>query len=201
MAISTGGSSASPYPIADGYGTKTATPPAEITRVVPPRASVRARVRGMIYKTGVTAHTVTTMVTLSEVKVDSDAAKDQAVDVLSAVPTATDGSLLATGDWMILQHEDGVWEAYKVASLSGLSVTLTNLAKKVLKGTRAFFVGAPGDHTDRQYTVSASETLSPAGEGAMVCAATKDDQPILVLSNNITNAGELKWLAWDYAVV
>jgi hypothetical protein len=141
---------------------------------------------------------------LSEVSNSTDAESGQTVLVLASVPTIpTDGSLLAAGDWLVVRHESGSWVPYKVSSISGLSVTLTaNLGGKVLEGSQVFFMGAPGDHTNRQYAVAASETFGIAcGEGSMLAAGSKNNSPVLVLSDNATNAGEMRWVAWDYAVV
>lgn len=185
----------------DAYGTKTAAAGTEFTRVIPSRPGLRARASGFIYTAGTTAHTLTFMVTLDQTSIASEAASGQAVIVASRVPTAPDGSSLAAGDWVIVAHEDGVWTDYKVTSISGFNITLTaNLAKKVLKDSALFFMGAPADHDGRAFTILASQTLSMYGADNKLCAATAmvDNQPILVHSNNITAAGYLQWLGYTY---
>src|SRR6185436_1707042 len=179
--LSTDSGTATGSPVNDAYGTKTATADTEFTRVVPPRAGVRARVSGLVYTAGTTAHTLSFLNVLGSTTVSTDAASGQAVVAFTALPTAPDGSLIAASDWVIMQQEDSSWVAAKVSSLSGLNVTMTaNLAKKVKAGTTIFFMGAPADHSDRQFTVLASQTLNLVGADTRlgICTAANDGQPI-----------------------
>lgn len=202
MAIATdGGSTATGNAVNDAYGSKTATAGTEITRTIPPRPLARAKASGFVYTAGANLHTLTFQVTLAKVAMSTDAASGQAVIALTQIPSAPDGSLIAASDWVIVQHEDGVWTEYKVSSVSGLNITLTaNLAKKVLKNTVVYFMGAPADHVDRQYTINASQTLSIYGGDVRVCIATalNDNEPILANCDNVTAAGKLQWLAYTY---
>lgn len=188
-------------PVNDGYGSKTAAAGTPITRVVAPRPGVRAKVSSFEYKAGTTAHTVTFLTVLTKTKTSTDAASGQATIPLASIPTAADGSALATGDWFVIQHEDGTWGEYLYSSISGLTVTLTtNLTGKVLKGATVFLMGAPADHPDRQYLVDVSDKITFYGGDARLCAASAnaDSEPILVHSNNATVAGNLKWVAFTY---
>lgn len=201
MAISTDSGALTGNPVNDAYGTKTAAFDTEFTRLIPPRAGFRARASGAIYTAGTTAHTLSFMNVLGSTTVSTDAAAAQAVVAFTALPTAPDGSVIAAGDWVVLQQEDSTWVAHKVSSLSGLNVTMTaNLAKKVKANTTVFFLGAPADHADRQYTVLASQTLNLVGSDTRLGLATAaaDGQPILVHSNNVTAAGYLQWLGFTY---
>ena len=203
MALATDTGSISGASMNDAYGSKTAAFGTAITRVVSPRAGLRAAVSGFAYTAGTTAHTLTFLTAQSETTISTEAASGQAVIALTTIPTASDGSLLAANDFVIVQHEDGSWSDYVVSSISGLNVTLTgNLSKKVLKGSRVFFMGVIADHPDRQYTIAASTTLQiSGGDVRLRCAtANKDNEPILAHSANATVAGTLVWLGFTYGL-
>lgn len=187
--------------INDCYGSLTQTAGTAITRVIPPREGARACVGNFKYVPAATAHTITMMVVLAEVTVISEAAASQAVVSLSAIPTAADGSILAANDYLILQYEDGSWNAHLVSSLSGTAVTVgTSFSQKIPKSSRAFFMGAPADHTSRQFLTIASTAYDFVASDFRIRAATSalPNQPILVHSNNATNAGNLHHLSYYY---
>ena len=203
MAIGTDtGSILTGNPVSDAYGNKTETAGTVITRVIAPRANYRTKVTGFIYTAGTPAHTLTFMTCFQEVKVSADAAASQAVVSLDVLPTTEDGTGLAANDFLVLQYETGLWAAHKVSSLSALDVTVTaNFSKKIKFGSRAFFMGAPGDHPDRAFKILASEKLEIYGGDlrCVVAVSTKNDQPILAHSDNATVAGNFQWLAYIYA--
>lgn len=185
----------------DCYGSLTQTAGTVITRTIPPNSGGRACIGWLSYDCSTTAHTLTVMVAMSEVAASSEAASGQAVVNLSSIPTAFDGSILAANDFMIVQHEDGSWNEYKVSSLSGLAVTFSsNLTGKVLKSSRIFFMGAPADHTTRRFTMKASTITTLVGGDFRIHfgASTLPNQPLLVHSDNSTAAGTLTGLAYYY---
>lgn len=193
------GSTLTGNPINDCYGSKTETAGTAITRVIAPRPGGKAVISSFQYSTAGTEHTITIMTTLADKTVSSDAAASQAVVSLNAIPVAPDGSVLAANDFLVLQYEDGTWNAHKVSSLSGLDVTLTaNLSKKVLKGTRAFFMGAPADHADRQFKVAASKDMTFADAAVGVGSSSRTGEPIMIQSDNATAAGNLRHVAYKY---
>ena len=189
-------------PVNDCWGSQTAAAGTALQRLVPPGLSTaRACVAAYAYDCGATAHTMTIMPSIMSVSVSTDAASGQAVVSLSSNPTAFDGSIIAASDFISFQNEDLSYSFGKVSSIAGLNVTLTaNLTKKVLKGAVVWFHGAPGDHTDRQFTMKAS-TLNtfPGGDFRVhACAALDKGQPILVNVDNITAAGIWTYLAFYY---
>lgn len=190
-----------PIYVNDAYGTKTETAGTIIKRVIPPRSGARAKVGGLSYTAAATAHTLSVLTTVNTVSVASEAASGQAVVNISSVPTTFDGSIVAANDWFVLQYEDGTWDAHIVNSISGKAVTFAaNLSQKVLADSQAFFMGAPADHSDRQFTIDASQTLTIAGGDDRLGFGTgsSNGTPILVHSTNATNAGLLRWLAYYY---
>lgn len=204
MAILASGSTAgmaddgSGNPIADSYGSLTQTAGTVITRLVPPRTSLRARVTDLIYTAAATAHTITMMPALLKGKITQDAASGQAVIKIESVPTnPLDGSVLAANDIVSFQYEDGAWDLGTVSSLSGTSITLTaNLSKAVDAESAIYFHFAPADHANRRYTAAASGTLTITNGNLCTCPAKS--YPIIVHSDNATNAGTLLKLGYTY---
>lgn len=187
--------------INDCYGSLTQTAGTVITRVVPPAEGLRACVGSFRYEAAATAHSLTMMVAVDEVEVSSEAASGQAVVNMNRVPTAGDGSVIANTDFFIIQYEDGSWAVHKVSSASGKAITMTaNLSQAVLKGAKAFFMGAPGDHTDRIWTMKASTITVFDASDFRIRAASGSylNSPILVHSDNATNAGTLYYLSYYY---
>lgn len=188
-------------PLNDAYGTLTQSAGTEITRVIPPNPDGRACVGNFRYEAAATAHTLTPMTTLQTLACASDALSGQAVIAFDSLPITPDGTLIAASDWIIAQYEDGTWVPHKVSSLSGLNVTVSaNLTQKILAGSKIHFMGAPADHSLRQMTMKASTTTDFLAGDFRVRAATGSakDTPILVHSNNATNAGTLYWLSYYY---
>lgn len=202
MALSTDTGAADGMYINDCFGTQTQTAGTIITRVVPPQiGGVRACIGWYSYDCSTTAHTLTFLVPVDEVAVASDAASGQAVVNINRVPTSADGSVIANTDFFVLQHEAGDWAVYKVSSAAGLAITMTaNLSQKVLKSSKAFFMGQPSDHPLRQFTMKASTVSQFIGGDFRIRACTTPlvAQPILVHSDNSTAAGFLTGPAYYY---
>lgn len=201
MPLATDTGSADGAYINDCFGTQTQTAGTIITRVVPPVAGARSCIGWFSYDCSTTAHTLTFLVAIDEVAVSSEAASGQAVVNINRVPTSADGSVIANTDFFVLQHEAGDWAVYKVSSASGLAITMTaNLSQKVLKSSRAFFMGQPSDHSLRQFTMLASKVTTFIGADFRVraCTSALPDSPILVHSDNATAAGYLTGPAYYY---
>lgn len=184
----------------DCYGSSTQAFGTPITRVIPPKSTGRACVGNFKYINSTTAHTLTMMVTLAQTTVASEAASGATTVTLTTIPTAADGSILAANDYLIMQYEDGSWASFLVSSLSGLVVTVPALAQKILKNSVVYFMGAPGDHTSRQFAMPASTTYDFIASDFRIRAATGalPGQPILVHSNNATATGVLSHLSYYY---
>ena len=187
-------------PVNDCYGSLTAAIATEITRIIPPHSEGRACVGNFAYLPAGTAHLLTIMVTVEETIVSSDAAASQAVVPFANLPESYDGGQIAAGDWVILQHEDGTYGAYKVSSLSGKNVTMSsNLTMKVLQNSKVFFMGAPGDHVNRQFQTVANTLFTFIASDFRIRAGTsKKGTPILFHSPNGTAAGSLQYLSYYY---
>lgn len=201
VSISTSTGSNTGEPVDDAFGTKTASAGTVITRVIPPKTGARTRATGFSYIAAATAHTLSFMVCMDgTTALTTDAESGQAVINLNRLPQASDGSAIAANDWVVLRYEDGSWSEHMVSSLSGLAVTLSaNLTAKVLSGSTVYFMGAPADHANRQFTCAASVTTQIVGSPtAPLAAGAAVGSPMVVHSNNATNAGTLTWLSFAY---
>lgn len=195
-------------PVADGYGTITAAINTVITRVCPPKKGFYSRVNGLQYDNGATEHTLTMMVMIKKVKVASEAAKTQAVLVVDALPTNYDGSAFAADDWLIVVDELGIYGAYKIASVSGLSITITTsvgsagasgFVNKIPKGAFVWLMGAPADHSTRQYKMKASAVTTFPESRSGYCTSPGQNEPLLIHSDNTTAAA--KWTYLNFSNV
>lgn len=200
MGMATDSGTSSGNYINDCYGSVTQTAGTAITRVIPPSSGGRACVGNFKYVPAATAHTLSFLVPLSTVAVGTELASGGTTLTLSSVPTAADGSILASGDYLVTQYEDGSWAAHLASGLSGLVVTIGATTQKILKGAVVYFMGAPADHSTRQITTIASTSYDFIASDFRVRAATSPlpNQPILVHSNNATNAGTLHHLSYYY---
>jgi hypothetical protein len=182
---------------ADGYGSSTVAFGTEITRIATPKDGYRTQVNGFSYLAAGTAHTLTLMVTAAVKTVAATALTGQAVIALDSLPVSLDGGTVAADDWFVLEHADGTFGAYKVSSVSSPRVTMTaNLSKVVKSGSRAYFMGAPADHADRQFACAASTRLT--FQGVPLATTTDVEHAILAHSNNATATGVLEFLTYGH---
>lgn len=184
----------------DGYGSSTIAFGTVIVRVIPPKPGRYSRADGFIYDCAGTAHTVTFMPTLDQTVVVTDAAAGSATIKVANLPSAQESGAIAANDFIVTQNEDGVWVAYHVASLSGSTITVTvsvgdaggsGLVTKVLADAPVYFLGAPGDHAKRQFTMVASTRNIVMPPKGAVCMGIGKNTPILCHSNNATATGVL----------
>jgi hypothetical protein len=190
-------------PLNDSYMSLTQTAGTEITRLVWPRKNCWSKVGFALYTAGATAHTLSFCPTVGdELFCTEKAESGQAVLKVNKLNTDPSGGAVANTDWFSVQHEDGTYGEYKVSSVSGFAITFTgNLSKDVLTKARVFYHAAPADHaTNRAFltTASVDNTLPGDGQRAQACISTQKDHPILVVSNNATNAGNLRMLSFSY---
>jgi hypothetical protein len=184
----------------DGYGSITATLGTELLRVCPPKAGRFTRVHSTVYDCAGTAHTLTMMVPLDKTQVATDAAAGQAVIKLKAAVADASGTKIAANDYIVVKDETGIFGVYKVASVSGNSITISvsigsadgsGFVNKVLADAAVWFYGTAADHSKRAFTMKASTvtTLPDATNGW--CTTPSKFQPIVIHSDNSTAAGTL----------
>lgn len=187
-------------PLNDCYGSLTQTAGTEITRVIPPCDEARSCVGAFAYLPAATAHLLTMMTAQAESIVATDLAAAGTVLSVGDNPALWDGVVSAASDWVILQYEDLSWNAHKISSVSGKALTISAVGKKVLANTKVFFMGAPADHSARQFQTVASTLFTfPGGEFRQRAAtSSKKASPILFHSPNTTNAGSSQYLAFYF---
>lgn len=183
------------------YGKKTESAGTEITVLVPPVASLFARLTTLRYRAAGTAHTLTALKQLGETTVASTAAAGQAVVNVSADPgTGTVAGGIAAGDFLAVEKSDGTYHVGKVSSVATLAITLTaNVPTGGFAAwARVLFFGAPADHTGTQFSGTASTLESYQDEASGVVASASRNQGVLVHSDNATAAGTLEQVAAAY---
>jgi hypothetical protein len=212
----------------NGFGQSTQNAGTVISVLIPPRVGAVARLDKFAYTTGATAHTITVLRPLGpaynpavpslggttqypgSVQCAAAGASGQAVIVLNYLPGSKAHQLQAN-DLVAIQETDGVTRLYIVSSVSTLTITLTgNLTAGVAVNSWVHDFGVlatvnPIDGTAHpNYNIPASETGvgitiptdAPAVAGLVSTYFT--NQPLLVQSNNVTNAGNFDYLEYYY---
>lgn len=204
-------------PIDDAICNVTAAAGTIFTACIPPRTGARAQVRNFRYTTGATAHNVTMMVPLSRTTVAVDAAAGATTVTLASMPAYPDGTTPAANDYVVLQFADGTWTGMIFSAVSGNTLTVAALAQAVNAAApaaniggvvmtgRAYLMGAPGtagDHPRRVFVIPAIGTLPPTDIYHGIWATSlQNGDPILIHSDNATNAGTLSWCNYSYVPI
>lgn len=161
------------------------------------------RLQRLVYRAAGTAHTLTILRALG-VTTAAAAAAGQAVLTLAAQPQA--GNDVAADDYLAWEVAEATaggatlvhYLHGKVLSVSGLTITLTaNLTRAVPAGSRVWLLGVAGDAApsgEQQLTFSApaNAVTTLGGPDVDVACSGLLGAPILVLSNNATNAGQFE---------
>lgn len=196
----------------NGDGGKTQTAGTVIQFLVPPNRLGYTRVTKVVYTDTGTSHSLTFLRPLGRTTVASAAAASQTDFVLSANPgtTAAYGGIsngIAANDFVAIRTaSDGITRLYKVSSVSTLTITLTgNLTVALAAADVVWFFGIATDTDGRTGSAhpilkggAASGDVSFEDREGGVIASLSKDEPILVNSNNATNAGTLKQISWCY---
>lgn len=197
--VGTSTGTAAGVPLGDGYGSLTQTAGTAITRVVPARGGEWGYVSGWLYRPAATAHTLTHLTSQDQVIVDTDAASGGTTITVNRLPIAFDGGVLANTDWLIVEDENGYQIAYLLTSVNGNVLTVPTLSSKLLADSRVWLMGTPSDHANRQIlTVANADNTFYGNRNSRAAISSAKNTPILVHSDNATNAGNLKWLTYDY---
>lgn len=190
----------------NGLGSDTQTAGTVINRLVPARVGAFSRITKLVYTAGATAHTVYAMRSLGRTTLSADAAASQAVINLTAEPGPS-GNTIAANDYVAIRQDNGAVIVAKVSSVSSLAVTLTaNLSVAISAGASVWFFGVAGDTDPKttlvhpKFTGTASVTTSYSDDAGGVVASHAKDEPILVQSNNATNAGVIEQVSYTHTL-
>jgi hypothetical protein len=190
-------------PVTGFFGSKTETFGTPIVRCIPPRPSPaggnRTRLTGLGYKPAATAHTLTVLGELGRTTVATDAASGATSIKVTSLPSDSSGGPPSNGDYIVIQYEDGSWDAVLISNYSALTFTVPALAQKVKADSTLYFMGAPGDWANQQITMVASTEFTFVGnEKCCLGVGTKDNSPLVVHSDNAGNAGTLRFTSFAY---
>lgn len=179
---------------------------------VPPRVGLYTRVIEAVYTAAGTAHTLTFLRPIGMTTTTVAGATGQAVLTLTAQPAISYGGAandVAANDWMAWENSDGTFSFDKVASVSGLAITMTsNLPKAVIAGAKVWFFGIITDVNIDSYAhprnpAPASATtniINTSLTGIGVASTLRQYEPMLVQSNNITATGTFERVNVSYTV-
>ena len=183
-------------------GKKTQTAGTVINRLVPGRKNAITRITKIVYTAAATAHTITVMRVLGSTTLSAAAAASQAVINLVADPGPS-GNGIAANDYLAIENDDGTVFLDTVSSVSSLAITMTtNLVTALSAGAKVWFFGVAANtdpklleaHMTLTGTASVTTTYSESVVG--VFASHEEYEPILVQSNNASNAGTIEQVSY-----
>ncbi len=155
------------------YGSLTQVADTIITRLIDPHRGCFTTVADVWYTASTTAHTLTVMRPLGFTTVSSAAAAAQAVINITADPGVYShfgtidvaDNAIAANDFVCYQTADGTYTFDKVASVSGLAITMTNNVptSTVLKGAPFWFFGIITDLNPADGLAHPKFTLAASG--------------------------------------
>jgi len=174
----------------------------EILRVVPPVPNLVAVIDSITYTALATAHTISILRATALTQTDGRSASGQKVVGLSdngAMNTVNAASTenIAANDHVCWLDENGKYEAERVDSVSGSSITLfTNLSVPIAAGSPIWIFGEVARSSSPAFTPPASATTTLSMSVAAGIPAQSDtnqrsgiNEPMIAYSDNATNAG------------
>lgn len=175
--------------LAKDYHTETAG--TAIDETVPGQNGKRLVLVGFDYLCGSTAHSLKILhsgsLAGSRTTVSAAAAASQKDIVCSVAPTSPAGDATASGDIIAYQVTGGGWEFNTVASLSTLTITLTNnIAIALLSGAAVRIFGIIGDGANFTFGLTASVVTNY--QDTVLCQAPFIGDPLYVTNANATAA-------------
>lgn len=185
-----------------------------IVAVVPPRSSAKTVLSVIQYESGSTAHTLQVLRAQGSTTTTASAAANDSTITLDDVSVAKDlngedlAENLAASDYLVVEHSDGSYGAYSISSINTTTKVVTlsaNLSKAVDSGASVWAMHEISRSTgipSISITTKAStiENFPPAGvDGEIgIASSTRSNEPLLIYSNNASNAGTLKFAAGCY---
>jgi len=172
---------------------KTQSAGTEILWLVPPKTGQYTRLWSISYMPGATAHNLYAMIPIGSknTTVAADAAAGATTITITSTLSDEGGAAAAANDYIAVRYGDGTFGPLKISSVSGLTLTVPALTKQVTQGSNLWFFGAVGDHALRKYVATASTRLNLADNKVGLVTTANVGQPLLIVSDNATNAGVL----------
>ncbi len=150
----------------------------------------------ILYTAAATAHTLSLMYPGSSTGCKNTAsvaaAAAQKDITVTNNPLDPAGNAAAAGDWVAYQDATGVWNFDTVANVVGKVVTMSNniVAAGIAAGGLVRFFGVAADLNCAQLACGANATTE-YGNGRLVWVHLDKSEPLILQSNNATNAGFL----------
>lgn len=191
-------------------GNKTDTAGTAFYGAIPPRAGSYTRVLRCTYTSGATPHALQFLLAQGKTVTTAATSSGGTTLTLSSVTLAKDAAFadedLAANDFVVVQHVDGTWGAYKISSISGKVITINALAKAVANGAVVYGmyeISRTAHKEAVQLRTVASvthvfETMDPAGG---IASSHGTNEPLMYYSDNTANAGFINQLTAVYSRV
>lgn len=193
----------------EGFGRKTEVAGTAIVQGIPGRKGKYTYLNSFGYTDAATQHTLTMMISKGRTTLTTAIAASGTAVVATADPGPT-GNAIATGDYIAIKLSDGVsWHFSTVTVVTSTTYTLATALpsdKTASVGAPLAFFGVVGDaaHDDKDYVSNSNSSrkdFPPVDTQGMLCKSTRLDDPIIIYSNNITNAGTLEYATAVYSRV
>ena len=193
---------------ATGYASESAG--TEIVSICPPNEDMVPVLRGFRYRAGASAHNLYVMSPLGMTKtIEFSASGATTLELARDDPGRTTAGVaqsLATADWIAYRTRSGAVEARKI-TLSGTTATVAAIGEDVDVGADVWAFYGTGDHGAINLVADSSSTTEydglhvqggiPAQRG-LDAPVSGSGMPLLLLSDNITNAGELDYVQFEW---
>lgn len=194
----------------DGYGPLTQTAATRIQLALGGVGGLFTHLKNFRYTDSGTAHTITAMRGASRGKATAAVAAAGTSLVVDTALVDGDGNAIAASDYVCVRLNTGEWHISAVTSwTSGTKTIVLTTAvpalKSILKGAAVICYGVAGDtwHALHKFTAgagSAAVNFPPASTpDVTLCRASAPGEPILLDSNNATNAGTFNQANVEYA--
>lgn len=185
-----------------------------ITQLIQPQMrGSRTRLTQLSYLCGATIHTLTCLKPLAKTTVAT--AANASATSLIVTSAAFRGDTIAANDYIIVQHTDKSFGAYLVSAVATVTtLTIPALSAAAAAGCSVWILGATGEAEHAQFKPLAS-TLSRFQDSiGGLCASgyltvssgttykrSGNDDPLLVHSDNATNAGVFESISGYYGTL
>jgi len=195
---------------AEGYGKASQNAGTRIQVASQGRKGKYTYLKAFSYTDGGTSHTLTMMKSVSETTLTAAAVAAQADVVLAADPGTTSTGAIAANDLVCIKKPNGDWHFGKVSSWTAGTLTLTLTANVptggFASGARVLFYGAPSDsdHANFQFASLATSSIKnfpPVEKGGILMKSRTTDEPIILDSNNASNAGTIEFHEYVFSRV
>lgn len=186
-------------------GTLTATAGTAFIGTIPPKSNGKTVLSMLSFLSGSTQHTLSILRAQGATTTTAAQAASDTTLTLASVTPAKDlngtslAETLAANDWLVVEHADGSYGSYMVASVSGLVVTLSTtapaiaLAKAVNSGAAVYAMhelarttGIPSIQITPKATGTSQFPVAGTDPEVGCASSYNKNEPLLLHCNNAT---------------